>query len=172
MESKLLSKKLYYNLNKIKKVRYNIYMSIELTKAEIDYLLNLEKHCISSDTYKFPDQGGKIEIPLISSDKHEEFKLDIFRSSINLSKNTFQNRARKTISLLRLDLGGAPHRNPDGKVVTGNHLHVYKEGFGDKYAYPLPEEFIDCKDINDFLEKFMNYCNIVNKPIIEEDLFI
>jgi len=56
--------------------------------------------------------------------------------------------------------------------VTGNHLHIYKEGFGDKYAYPLPEEFIDCKDINDFLEKFMNYCNIVNKPIIEEDLFI
>ena len=32
--------------------------------------------------------------------------------------------------------------------------------------------FSDCKDISDFLDKFMDYCHIINKPIIEEDLFI
>lgn len=147
-------------------------MSIELTKAEIDYLLNLEKHCISSDTYKFPDQGGKIEIPLISSDKHEEIKLDIFRSSINLSKNTFQNRARKTISLLRLDLGGAPHRNPDGKEIPSPHLHIYQEEYGDKIAVPLPESFNKCIDVVDFYNTFMDYCHVTKLPNIEMGLFV
>ena len=147
-------------------------MSTELTQNEIEYLLNLEKNYVGVQKFKYPTLGGKLNIQLSSNDKNEDFILDITRSHISLSKNTFQNRARGVIILLRLDLNPAPHRNPDGKVVTGNHLHIYKEGFGDKYAYPLPEEFIDCKDINDFLDKFMNYCNIVNKPIIEEDLFI
>lgn len=147
-------------------------MSAELTQNEIEYLLNLEKNYVGAQKFKYPTLGGKLNIQLSSNDKNEDFILDITRSHISLSKNTFQNRARGVIILLRLDLNPAPHRNPDGKVVTGNHLHVYKEGFGDKYAYPLPEEFIDCKGINDFLDTFMDYCHIINKPIIEEDLFI
>ena len=147
-------------------------MSSELTQNEIDYLLNLEKNYVGAQKFKYPTLGGRLNIQLTSADKNEDFILDITRSHISLSKNTFQNRARGVIILLRLDLNPAPHRNPDGKVVAGNHLHVYKEEFGDKYAYPLPEEFIDCKDINDFLDKFMDYCHIINKPIIEEDLFI
>lgn len=147
-------------------------MSVELTQAEIEYFLKLKKNYIGVQKFKYPTLGGKLNIQLSSSDKNEDFILDITRSHISLSKNTFQNRARVAIILLRLDLDSAPHRNPDGEVVSGNHLHVYKEGFGDKYAYPLPEEFTDCKDINDFLDRFMDYCNIINKPIIEEDLFI
>ena len=45
-------------------------------------------------------------------------------------------------------------------------------GHGDKYAYSLPEFFDDCKEPKDFLEKFMDYCHIIKKPIIEEDLFV
>lgn len=147
-------------------------MSVDLTQSEIEYLLNLEKNYVGAQKFKYPTLGGKLNIQLSSTDKNEEFILDITRPHISLLKNTFQNRARNSIVLLRLDLNPAPHRNPDGKVVTGNHLHIYKEEIGDKYAYPLPEEFIDCKDINDFLDTFMNYCHIINKPIIEEDLFI
>ena len=147
-------------------------MSSELTQNEIEYLLNLEKNYVGAQKFIYPTLGGKLNIQLSSADKNEDFILDITRSHISLSKNTFQNRARGVIILLRLDLNPAPHRNPDGKVVTGNHLHIYKEGFGDKYAYSLPDVFSDCKDISDFLDKFMDYCHIINKPIIEEDLFI
>lgn len=147
-------------------------MGTELTQSEIDYLLKLEKHCIETDKYQFPDQGGKIEIPLVSADRKEVFKLDITRSYINLSKNTFQNRARKTIVLLRLDLGGAPHRNPDGTEIPCPHLHINNEGLGDKVAYPLPNFFKNCENPADFLKSFMDYCHITQLPNIEIGLFV
>ncbi len=147
-------------------------MGTELIQSEIDYLLKLEKHCIETNKYLFPDQGGKIEIPLVSADRREEFKLDISRSHVNLSKNTFQNRARKTIVLLRLDLGGAPHRNPDGTEIPSPHLHINKEGFGDKVAYPLPDFFKNCVNTEDYLKSFMDYCHITQLPKIEIGLFV
>ena len=98
--------------------------------------------------------------------------MDISRSRVDISKTTYQNRARKTIILLRLDIGSAPHKNPDGEEISSPHIHIYKEGYGDKFAYPLPAEFISCKNAFDYLEVFMDYCNIVSKPNIKAGLFV
>jgi len=38
-------------------------------------------------------------------------------------------------------------------------------------AVPLPEFFADAKDAIQMLGKFMDYCQIVGKPIIERGLF-
>lgn len=145
---------------------------MELSENEIDVLLKTEKHCIETKKYSFPQLGGKISIPLFSENKQEEFLLDISRSRIEVSKTTYQNRARKTIILLRLDIGSAPHRNPDGQEISSPHLHIYKEGYGDKFAYPLPKEFNLCSDSIDYLNTFMDYCNIVLKPNIDIGLFV
>ena len=92
--------------------------------------------------------------------------LDINRNKINLSKITYQNRTRTNIILVRLDLNGAPHRNPNGDEISGTHIHIYKEGFNDKIAEELPEEFKDIKynDIKEFLKTFLQYCNIDGIP--------
>jgi hypothetical protein len=37
---------------------------------------------------------------------------------------------------MRLDLDGPPHRNPDDEEIPWPHLHVYREGYGDKWASP------------------------------------
>ena len=145
---------------------------MELTDTEAEYLLKIEKHCEEDKTFEYPFQGGKITIPLVSVDKREEFLLDINRMRVNLTKNTFQNRARKSIILARLDLGCPPHRNPDGKEISAPHIHIYKEGFGDKIAYELPDVFKDCKSIPDYLNCFLDYCNITKKPNIEMGLFV
>lgn len=145
---------------------------MELSENEIDVLLKTEKYCLESQKFSFPQLGGKISIPLFSKNKQEEFLLDISRSRIEVSKTTYQNRARKTIILLRLDIGSAPHRNPDGQEISSPHLHIYKEGYGDKFAYPLPEEFNLCSDSIDYLNTFMDYCNIVLKPNIDIGLFV
>ena len=128
---------------------------MEISQAEIDVLLKTEKHCIETKKYSFPQLGGKISIPLFSENKQEEFLLDISRSRVDISKTTYQNRARKTIVLLRLDIGSAPHKNPDGEEIQSPHLHIYKEGYGDKFAYSLPSEFISCKNASDYLKVFM-----------------
>lgn len=144
---------------------------IELTQQEADALLALEKYYFEANVLKFPDLGGTLRLVLHSLDKREEFNLDITRGKISLEKNTFQTRARKAIVLVRLDILGPPHRNPNGEEVECPHIHLYQEGFGDKWAYPLPNEFNGIENIYELLDKFMDYCHIVGKPTIERGLF-
>lgn len=146
-------------------------MTILLTQQEADALLTLEKHFVGNDRFEFPALGGALRIPLYSSDRREEFSLDITRGRILLEKNTFQTRARKAVILARLDLAGPPHRNPDGEQIDCPHLHIYREGYGDKWAVPLPTAFADIDDAVEMMDAFMDYCRVVGKPIIERGLF-
>ena len=74
--------------------------------------------------------------------------------------------------LLRLDLGGAPHRKPDGEEIPVPHLHVYREGYGDKWAVPVPVGcFGNLDDVWQALRDFMEYCNIAQPPRIQRGLF-
>lgn len=120
----------------------------------------------------FPDLGGAVSIPLVSADRREQFTLDLRRGRIDLTKGTFQNRARQVVVLVRLDFGGAPHRNPDGQEVGSPHLHLYREGYGDKWAYAVPPgDFTDLASLWHTLEDFMRFCNIVEPPTIRRGLF-
>jgi hypothetical protein len=75
--------------------------------------------------------------------------------------------------LMRLDFGGAPHRNPNDEEIPSPHLHVYREGFGDRWAFPAPvDKFGHISDLWVSLEDFMRYCNITQPPFIERGLFI
>ena len=146
-------------------------MTIHLTQHEADALLAMEKHFWGNERFEFPVLGGSLRIPLHSQNRREEFSLDIARGSISLEKNTFQTRARKTVILARLDIAGAHHRNPDDEEIACPHLHVYREGYHDKWAVPLPEFFIDAKNSFELLDKFMDYCGIIGKPVIRKGLF-
>ena len=111
-------------------------------------------------------------IPLISNDKREHFFLDIGRGRIDLNKGTYQNRGRQVVILVRLDFGGKPHRNPDDAEVLSPHLHLYREGYGDKWAVPVPiEKFPKLADLWETFQDFMRFCNITNPPRIERGLF-
>lgn len=146
-------------------------MSLILTQQEADALLALEKHYLGNERFIYPGLGGSVRIPLHSLDRREEFSLDITRGRILLEKNTFQTRARKAVPLLRLDLNGPPHRNPDDVEIPCPHLHLYREGYGLKWAVPAPELFLGITDNLKLLDIFMNYCSVVGKPIVERELF-
>jgi len=145
---------------------------MNLTQAEADALIAMPKHRVNEDTWDYPALGGSICVPLTSPDRRENFLLDISRGRIDLLKGTYQNRARQVVVLLRLDFGGPPHRNPDGKEIACPHLHVYREGFGHKWAAALPgDEFPDVADLWKVLQDFMRYCNITEPPVIRKGLF-
>jgi hypothetical protein len=135
---------------------------IELSQAEADRLIGLEKHYLHSEPVSFPNLGEKVCLELESNDRKEFFLLDI----------TYQNRAGTTVILLRLDLVGPKHRNPDGEEVVCPHIHRYKEGYGDKWAYEIgtdefKEVFTNPQDLFITIEEFMDYCNIITKPVIQ-----
>jgi len=145
---------------------------INITQSEADALIAMEKHRIDDTRWNYPGLGGAILIPLTSADKRENFMLDISRGRIDLLKGKYQNRARQVIVLARIDFGGQPHRNPDDKEIPSPHLHIYREGFGDKWAFPVPaDHFPNMSDLWQTLNDFMGFCNIIEPPIIERGLF-
>jgi hypothetical protein len=145
---------------------------VDIPQAEADALIAMEKQCIEDKTWLFPEPGGRLEIPLVSSDKRENFVLDITRAQIKLTKATYQNRARQAIILMRLDLDGPPHTNPDGQEIPCPHLHIYREGYGDKWASPLPAaRYPNVRDLFSTFEEFMRHCNITQPPQIDRGLF-
>lgn len=143
-----------------------------LTQLEADALIAMEKHRTDEQVVNYPSLGGAITVPLISADRKENFLLDISRGRIDLLKGKYQNRARQVVTLVRLDFGGSPHRNPDGEEIPSPHLHIYREGYGDKWAVPAPlDKFPHLGDLWQTLEDFMRFCNITKPPYIERGLF-
>lgn len=145
---------------------------VDISQAEADALIAMEKHCVENKSWLFPEPGGRLAIPLVSPDKRENFILDITRAQIKLKKATYQNRARQAIILMRLDLDGPPHRNPDDQEIPCPHLHIYREGYGDKWAVPAPAYiYSNMADLFSTFEAFMGHCNITQKPQIDRGLF-
>ena len=143
-----------------------------LTQAEAEALIAMEKHRVNEESSDFPKDGESVTLPLQSADRREQFLLDLSRGRIDLRKVKMQNRGRQVVVLVRLDLGGAPHRNPDGEEIPVPHLHVYREGYGDKWAVPVPaDHFGNLDDVWQALDDFMGYCNITQPPRIQKGLF-
>lgn len=147
-------------------------MNSELTQSEADALLALEKYRDDNSPQMLPELGQKLSIELFSVDKRERFHLDMNRGYVSLSKHTLQTRGRAVVVLAQLDIDGAPHRNPDDEELPCPHLHLYREGYGAKWAFPVPpEHFRDLSDRLQTIIDFMAYCRIVKPPEFERGLF-
>ena len=145
---------------------------IDLTQPEVDALIAMEKVRVDDSEHDYPTAGGKFTVPLLSRDKRESFILDITRGRIDFQKGTYQNRAKLVIPLVRLDFGGPPHTNPDGETIQTPQIHVYREGFGDKWASELPaERFPNTNDPWQLLQSFYAFCSIVEPPRVRQGLF-
>lgn len=145
---------------------------IDLTQAEADALIDMEKHRTSDEIRSFPMGGESMTIPIQSVDRREQFLLDMSRGRIDLRKVKMQNRGRQVVVLVRLDLGGPPHRNPDGQEIGTPHIHIYREGYGDKWAFPIPaDRFRDVGDMWKTLDDFFAYCNVTRPPHVQPVLF-
>ncbi len=151
-----------------------------LTQSEADALINIPKIKKSDDIYEFPLPGEKLTIPIISLENQENFLIDVSRGRIRLTKCTYQERCQTIIILVRLDVDGPPHTNPEvvnvplsyfipynGKAINCPHLHLYVEDFGDKWAIPTPQDkFSDTTDLYKTLQDFFQYCNVIETPKI------
>lgn len=145
---------------------------IVIPQEEADNLINASKEYHGPQKVEYPAPGESLNMQCESHGGSERYHLDVYRGRIELTKASHNLRVRIAIPLLRLDIGGRPHKNPDGERIDCPHLHVYREGYGDAWAYELPDEvFNDVHDLPQTLKDFMDYCNIQNQPSIEGNLF-
>jgi hypothetical protein len=109
------------------------------------------------------------QLEVKSEDGREAFIIDVNRKGkIKISKCTYQERYQSIEILLRLDIDGPTHENPDGAEVPCPHLHIYKEGFAAKWAHALPAgEFTDTSDLASTLKDFLRYCKVRDIPDVQ-----
>lgn len=143
-----------------------------ITQAEYDFLMRQDK---SFDDLISPVQLGPAPLQWIrqinSMTSKEVFLLDFYRGSFELSKYTINERYRQTIIMLRFDNCGR-HTNPDGVFFEGPHVHLYREGYNDKFAFPVSEVNVSNTDtMEQVFKKIMHFCNIKKLPTIEVSLF-
>lgn len=159
-----------------------------LTSLEAIELFEMEKK-IKSQPINIHLNRFKIE--LISSDKKEAFFIDNHVGHGISLHYTNQLRCRREIPLMRLDISGKSHTNPKreckcnprdpfygvhdlyvGKEFAPGepHIHFYREGFGDAWAYPVPDWFTDLTDREKTLLEFLDKCNVVGKCMIQRGI--
>ena len=145
---------------------------IEIAQAEADGLITMEKRFVDDGDWTFPAAGQQIALALTSLDKRETFMLDVTRAQIKLTKATYQNRSRQAIILMRLDLDGPPHRNPDGTEIPCPHIHTDREGYGDTWAIPAPVDlYSNTADLFSTCEAFTQHCNLTGPSKMQKGLF-
>lgn len=62
------------------------------------------------------------------------------------------------------------HTNPDGTQINGPHIHIYREGFLDKFAQPLPKGDFPDLGIVQFVRAFLRYCSIGDIQINDQNV--
>jgi len=139
-----------------------------LTQAEADDFIQMVKHFVRPPATITIPPGIDETHELASLDDRERFLLDVWRGTLRLRKLKFQNRVRTVIVLARLDIDGARHTNPDGQMIEGTHLHLFREGYDDKWAYPVNADvFTLLTDPGTTFQEFCAFCNIESPPSVQ-----
>lgn len=139
-----------------------------LTQTEADQFIQMVKHFVRPPASIAIPLGADDTYELVSLDDRESFLLDVWRGTLRLTKLKFQNRVRTAIVLVRLDVDGAPHTNPDGQRLLGTHLHLFKEGYDDRWAYPVdPSAFTLLSDPGATFQEFCAFCEIESPPPVQ-----
>lgn len=137
-----------------------------ISQIEADRLINVIKRIQNKNKLiSFPNPCEYLLLEAESDDLNKDkFIFDINRKGqYSLKKCTYQSRYRKSIILLRIDIEGPEHDNPDGSVIECPHIHIYREGFGTSWAYPLPQEIkTDTSNLLQVLIDFLEYNNVNN----------
>lgn len=139
-----------------------------ISEKKFENILKTKKFLEDNSAIVLPNKGGKIKRYIRSLSGKDGFILNIERGKIKLSKVKYQTRSKITNDiLLRVDTNGPRHQNPDGEFINCPHIHIYKEGYGDKWAYKLDNNiFKDDSNLAQLLRDFLNYFNIESIPNI------
>lgn len=138
--------------------------SAKLTQSEANRLLEMIKKSLVNEI-SFPNKGKDIEFDVSGEKKQDLFTIKIFRGNKNSKKCDLGARIKiNGILLLELHINPAPHINPDGKKIIGNHWHIYTEEYGRKQAFPAEEINSDDFVINTII--FLNKFNVIEHPEI------
>jgi hypothetical protein len=143
-----------------------------LSDANASALMEMEKELVDNRVIQFPPPGFAIKLDARGKGNPEQFIFDVNRkhASIKLAKCTYQERHASVELLVRLDVDGPTHVNPNGEEVPCPHVHVYRAGFDLKWAAPAPSILVTSTRLDKVLIAFLRYCKVGFIPNIQPSI--
>jgi len=136
-----------------------------VTKESAQELIHVMKEIVEKGIYNLPKQGSQNKILLQSVlSKRDKFDVVVNRvARINPSKYTLLLNYPEE-GLLRVDVNGPNHVNPDGAKVPCPHVHMRMKDTGkwDDWAFDLPAVFGNTEDCAATVRDFLQYCQVNN----------
>ena len=114
--------------------------------------INIPTKCKEEEIILSDDSGNLFRLILENGRRKNKYKFQI------MSKNN-------SIILCRIDTSGPDYYNPGSDIpVPYPHIHIYKQGFRDSFAYTLEslDEFSGCENECSMLKNLLNYFNVNN----------
>jgi hypothetical protein len=118
-----------------------------------------------------PSNGDKLKLHLKNSLNQDNFELNISTHSIRIEKTNYHLQENRILPLLRLEVFATPHKNPNGEKISENHLHIYKEGFEDRWAYPVDHILKHSRDRIIIFQSLLDTINLQSKLTVDKDIF-
>lgn len=141
-----------------------------MSENDATNLVKMLKELLDKKVY-LPENGNKKDYIVKSKTSRDVFIININRRQINEDKCSFVARTKgKNELLLRLDVNPtAAHRNPDGIVIEGTHLHIFKENCELDYAIPFNE---DASNLIEHCKNFFKKFNILEDYTVYDNTSI
>ena len=143
----------------------------DMTLAEAQELIQVLKKILQEGTLNFPSSGNTAKFDLCSvfSEKDLFAVLVNHSNKIRKDKYTLLLRYGKDKGLLRIDVGGPDHVNPDGTIIPCPHIHFQQKDVGkwDAWAEDIPAVFGNVEDMLETFKTFLQYCHVHNIASIE-----
>ena len=142
-----------------------------MTQTEAQSLIQVLKKLLQHGSIILPQIGNQttLELRSVFSDKDRFTVIFNRRGKIRNDKYTLLLRYGKDKGLIRIDVGGPVHTNPDGTIIPCPHIHLQQKNTGawDAWATDIPAVFGDVTDRLETFRAFLQYCNVNDLASIE-----
>jgi len=139
----------------------------DLTNQQVDIIIEELKNMLSHfdiNTLNTPFGKIKSRNMLVSDINNINFKLSIHRGNREPERFSLDLRFNDTHDcLVRLDVKGGAHTNPDGTVAPNSHLHIYNNIYNpkDSFAHPIDlKYFPNISNLYYAADSFLDYTNV------------
>ena len=136
-----------------------------MTREQTQELIQVMKKLLLTGTYYIPKTGQMNSIPLQSlQSTKDRFTVYINRKSTIVPGKYTINLHYPQEDLLRIDVNGSVHTNPDGTKVPCPHIHIRTKVSVIKHvsAYDIPAVFGNVDDHINTVKDFLQYCHTYN----------
>lgn len=150
---------------------------IDLIQDNMYYQKMTIKKSFIEKQMEFPGFNSYIKLKVIDDDNDDNYIFDINKKQAISIRCTYQNRYNTNVILFRLDINTKKHRNPDERIISGKHIHVYTEEYQDSYAFELNDPILnlinpkfnlkrfETDNLFELFEAFAEFCRISKTPI-------